>query len=110
MGKRYYKLEQTSTGIILASYAINQPHIEGLEYLEEPEIDFASWDGIAWVEDAGLVSEDYEKQVADTDGDFIRGIEDIIDVLTSTGTITLEDLPESLVTKYNDRKTLRENI
>ena len=106
---RYYQLAQTSTGIILASYARDQGD-ETHEYLAEPEIDFASWNGTAWVEDANLVSQDYERQVANTDAAFIRGIEDIIDVLTSTGTITLEDLPDELVVKYNARKALRENI
>ena len=109
MAKRYYKLE-TSTGKVLASYARNQPGVEGLQYLDEPEIENASWNGAAWVENADLVVLDYQKQIADTDKGLIRGIEDLIDVLTSTGTVAFEDFPEPLREKYNARKALREYI
>ena len=109
MAKRYFNLE-TSTGKILASYARPQPGIERLVYLDEPEIDFASWNGSAWVEDPDLVSQDYAKQVADTDNDFVRVLDDLITVLTSTGVIVLDDLPTDAKNKYNNRKSLRENI
>ena len=110
MSKRYYKLENTSTGKVLASYARPQPNIEGLLYLDEPEIDFPQWNGSAWVEDPDLVSQDYERQVAETDADFVRVLDDLITVLTSTGVIVLDDLPIEAKNKYNNRKSLRENI
>ena len=110
MANRYYKLENTSTGIPVASYARNQPHIEGLVYLEEAPDNLSEWNGSAWVENATLVSQDYEQQVSATDSDFVRVLDDLITILTSTGYLVLDNLPEEAKTKYNNRKSLRENI
>ena len=49
--KRYYKLSNGTTGKILASYARNQPHIEGLIYLEECPFENGIYDGQNWIED-----------------------------------------------------------
>ena len=108
--KRYYKLDNGSTGKVMASYARPQPHIEGLVYLEEPDSDLKSWNGSEWVEDGDLISKDYEKQVEETDSNYIRVIDDVINTLINKGTITLTDLPDSVQDKYNNRKTLREQI
>jgi len=46
--KRWYKLEEI-TGKILASYAMPQPHIPDLVYLEEPSNPLHTiWNGSAW--------------------------------------------------------------
>ena len=60
--------------------------------------------------EADLISLDYQKQLGETDNDFIRVLDDLITVLTSTGVIVLDDLPTEAKTKYNNRKSLRENI
>ena len=57
MTMRYYKLENTSTGEVLASYARNQPNIEGLLYLTEAPNDTSLWDGSAWVDNIPLLKE-----------------------------------------------------
>jgi hypothetical protein len=110
MAKRYYKLEQITTGIPIESYARNQPHIDGLIYLEEAPNKLSSWNGSAWVENETLVSQDYERQVATTDNNFIRVLDDLIITLLSKEIITLDDLPTKAKNKFNDRKSLRENI
>jgi hypothetical protein len=49
MAKRYYILD--SEGRQLASYARNQPHIEGLIKLDEAPSNNHRWDGSNWVTD-----------------------------------------------------------
>ena len=49
--KYYYKLDQGETGKPLASYARNQPNIEGLQYLEELPDEYYEWNGSQWIED-----------------------------------------------------------
>ena len=48
--------------------------------------------------------------VAATDNDFVRVSEDLIDTLIEKEVIALSDLPEAAQTKYNNRKTLRDQI
>ena len=49
MEKRYYKLSNGTTGKPLASYVRNQPNIEGLQYLEEPQDKYNTiWNGSEW--------------------------------------------------------------
>ena len=47
--KKYHKFDEN--GRPIASYARNQPNIEGLVYIEEAENNFKKWDGSNWIDD-----------------------------------------------------------
>ena len=107
--KYYYELDVD--GKVLGRYARNQQG-KTLTLLEEAPDKTYKWDSIGeeWVSDADKVSDAKKEEVAMTDSDYVRVIDDIIDVLITKGTIALTDLPEKAQDKYNERVTLRSQI
>ena len=58
-----------------------------------------------------LVTDNSITELAETDADIQeRGVDDIISMLITKGAITIDDVPTELKDKYNNRKTLRENL
>ena len=105
MSKRYYKLSEGTTGKPLTSYARNQPHIEGLVYLEEPTEDNQIWDGKNWIDSPNKESIESLKLLIETDSNMIRVVEDIINYIVD-GT----PIPQDAKDKINNRKALRNKI
>lgn len=54
--------------------------------------------------------EDLKMQLAATDAGFTRFAEDVFEALKAKNYLDDTDLPEESRTKYNNRKSLRENI
>lgn len=48
--------------------------------------------------------------LSELDSDFIRVLEDLIDVLIANGTIRLTDLPPQALEKINQRKRARQRL
>lgn len=53
---------------------------------------------------------DIKNELSLSDAEFIRVLEDLIDVLISNGTIRLTDLPPQALEKLNKRKQTRRNL
>lgn len=49
-------------------------------------------------------------QLSSSDSDFVRVLEDLIDVLIANGTIRLTDLPPEALVKINARKQARQRL
>lgn len=50
------------------------------------------------------------RKLSELDADFIRVLEDLIDVLIANGTIRLTDLPPEALKKLNQRKHARQRL
>lgn len=53
---------------------------------------------------------DPKHQLLSSDTEFIRVLEDLIDVLIANGTIRLTDLPEQALAKITERKQARKRL
>lgn len=51
-----------------------------------------------------------KKQLASSDSDLIRVLEDLIDILIKNGTIRMTDLPPKALEKLSARKQVRKNL
>ncbi len=54
--------------------------------------------------------EEIKQELSSSDIDFIRVLEDLIDVLIANGTIRLTDLPPQALAKLNQRKHKRNRL
>ncbi|NHC63256.1 hypothetical protein [Paenalcaligenes suwonensis] len=52
----------------------------------------------------------YKQELSASDADFIRVLEDLIDVLISNGTIRMTDLPPEALKKLHARKQTRQRL
>lgn len=57
-----------------------------------------------------LASGEVQRELTSLDGDFIRVLEDLLDVLLSNGTIKLTDLPPQALEKLEQRKQTRQRL
>lgn len=55
-------------------------------------------------------SGEVQRELTSLDGDFIRVLEDLLDVLLSNGTIKLTDLPPQALEKLEQRKQTRQRL
>lgn len=53
---------------------------------------------------------DIKQQLSSSDLEFVRVLEDLIEVLISNGTIRLTDLPPKALEKLNERKRTRKQL
>lgn len=53
---------------------------------------------------------DIKQQLSSSDLEFVRVLEDLIEVLISNGTIRLTDLPPQALAKLNERKRTRKQL
>lgn len=53
---------------------------------------------------------DIKQQLSSSDIEFIRVLEDLIELLISNGTIRLTDLPPKVLEKLNERKRTRKQL
>jgi len=90
-----------------------------IEITEYPTIDgqpahknLCKWNGekVILKNQNEIDSDNAVKMLPETDNSMIRVIEDLVDVLITKGLIAITDLPEEAQTKYNSRKSLRENL
>ncbi|WP_269901003.1 hypothetical protein [Paenalcaligenes faecalis] len=56
------------------------------------------------------MDDDIRKRLSDSDADFIRVLEDLIDALMANGTLRLTDLPPQALAKLNARKQTRQRL
>lgn len=56
------------------------------------------------------MADDYKQELSSSDADFIRVLEDLIDVLIANGTIRLTDLPPEALAKLHARKQARRRL
>lgn len=57
-----------------------------------------------------MKDDDIKKELSSSDADFVRVLEDLIDVLIANGTIRLTDLPPQALAKLNERKQKRKHL
>lgn len=51
-----------------------------------------------------------KRQLSELDADFIRVLDDLIEVLLTNGTLRLTDLPAQAQVKFNQRKQVRQRL
>lgn len=51
-----------------------------------------------------------KERLSSSDGELIRVLEDLIDLLISNGTIRMTDLPPKALEKLNERKQVRKKL
>lgn len=56
------------------------------------------------------MDDNIRKRLSDSDADFIRVLEDLIDALMANGTLRLTDLPPQALAKLNARKQTRQRL
>jgi len=56
------------------------------------------------------MSDDLKKQLSQSDAEFIRVLEDLIDTLIDRGVIRLTDLPPQALAKLQERKLTRKQL
>lgn len=57
-----------------------------------------------------MADDDYKRELSTSDSDFIRVLEDLIDVLIANGTIRMTDLPPQALAKLHARKQARQRL
>lgn len=57
-----------------------------------------------------MKEQELKHQLSSLDSDFVRVLEDLIDVLIANGTIRLTDLPPQALAKLNARKQARQQL
>lgn len=57
-----------------------------------------------------MKEQEIKHQLSSLDSDFVRVLEDLIDVLITNGTIRLTDLPPHALAKLNARKQARQQL
>lgn len=55
-------------------------------------------------------TQEIKEQLSSSDGQLIRVLEDLIDLLISNGTIRMTDLPPKALEKLNERKQVRKKL
>lgn len=102
--KKWFELSEGITGKPLASYARNQPG-KDLILLDEPKEEHQIWNGKSWVDSPEKESILALKEIAETDKDMLRVIDDILDYI-----INGVPIPDVAKNKLNNRKALRDKI
>ena len=79
-----------------------------------PPSQIYKWSGGKWIIDEIKQAEKEQKEIAQelasTDNEIIRGVEDLIDLLIAKNVIAENDLPQKLKEKLDNRKVLRSQI
>lgn len=60
--------------------------------------------------DQFLANKDIQKQLRSSDGDMIRIVEDLLELLDSKGILSEAELPQSVKDKLSNRRSLRSQI
>ena len=55
-------------------------------------------------------TQEIKERLSSSDGELIRVLEDLIDLLISNGTIRMTDLPSKALEKLNERKQVRKKL
>jgi hypothetical protein len=68
---------------------------------------FRALDSVAGLERGMAAPAESVQQLAATDHEMARGVEDLVAALLTKGTVAKADLPAALLTKINQRRSLR---